>query len=391
MPSAARASAISRSRCAARQDAVERGARRGRMLVGPRRREDDVPRAGVPELRDEPRHVERVDGLLEVAAPPVLVGGARRPVHADPERSREPVGRRARVAVRRVRRAERLRDTPPERLAEDRPLRRAVDERLGVDPLERLAGREVDRPANAGAALERERVDPLQARARREGEAGEAGASVEGLHPDDAHARRNHEVAAEILAAHERRAAELLQLRWQRERVRRVLARVERGATDGAHGVRQRERAEPVVPRREAALDCGGLETGVGLDARERVERPVALRRLPDLLEDDPALVRGVRLDADLDRTVVDGAALLVDRPRGARGGDGDEDGKGEEDRGSFHARDSAGRPPRGGAPFLQSRASEGARCRSRGAAGVARQAATSAATRRARAYASAR
>ena len=87
----------------------------------------------------------------------------------------------------------------------------------------------------------------------------------------------------------------------------------------------------------------------------------------------------------------VDGAALLVDRPRGARGGDGDEDGKGEEDRGSFHARDSAGRPPRGGAPFLQSRASEGARCRSRGAAGVARQAATSAATRRARACASAR
>ena len=135
-------------RRAARQDAVERGARRGRMLVGPRRREDDVPRAGVPELRDEPRHVERVDGLLEVAAPPVLVGGARRPVHADPERSREPVGRRARVAVRRVRRAERLRDAPPERLAEDRPLRRAVDERLRVDPLQRLAGREIDRAAD---------------------------------------------------------------------------------------------------------------------------------------------------------------------------------------------------------------------------------------------------
>ena len=329
-------------RCrAARQDAVERGARRGRMLVGPRRREDDVPRAGVLELRDEPRHVERVDGLFEIAPPSVQVGGARRPVHADPERPREPVRRRARVAIRRVGRAERLRDAPPERLAEDRPLRRAADERLGVDPLQRLTGGKVDRPADASAALERDRVDPPQARPRREREAREARAAVERLHFDRVHAGRNHEIARQRLVAVERRAAERFELRGEDEGVRRILARKERGPSDGADRVRERERTQSVVPGRETALDRGGREAGVRLDPRKRIEVPVALRRLPDLLEDDAALVERIRFDPDFDGAVADGAALLVDRPRGARGEGNEKGGKDGENDLKLHGRKS--------------------------------------------------
>ena len=127
-----------------------------------------MPRAGLLELRDESRHIERVNGLIEVATLSVLVCGPCRPVNADPKRAREPVGRCARIAVRRISRAERIRNTALERLAEDSALRSASDERLRVDPLQRLARREVYRAAQASAPLECESVDMLQTRTLRE-------------------------------------------------------------------------------------------------------------------------------------------------------------------------------------------------------------------------------
>ena len=130
-----------------------------------------MPRAGLLELRDEARHSERVDGLVKVASPSVLVGGPCRPVNADSERAREPVCRSARIAVRRVSRTERIRDTTLEWIAEDSALRSTPDERLWVDPRQRLAWREVYSAAQAAAPLERERINPFQSRTVREGKA----------------------------------------------------------------------------------------------------------------------------------------------------------------------------------------------------------------------------